>query len=164
MSRLNELIKVVDNGTRVLKERARYLNEMICLLEDRRFEELDDLVEQVPDPLQHEDRLVQKISRLCAELAEEQELEINHYTLSTVIDELEKEEAMLLRDRRQRLGLAIDNVKERGRKLMEITLQMREVESRVLRAVLGPAEQDTTYCENGRVGRSCSGVAVKHKA
>lgn len=165
MSKLSELTDVLDDGVRMLKRRADLLDRICACVQERKVEELEDIVNNSPAFEDRESELMHRIQRNCRSVANSRDIEAERYTLSMLLDHLEGREAVVLRDLRERLVFAIHEVQKKARCVAEMAGRVRQVEERMLLAALGEQEDDTeTYGSDGQVARNQQGVALQHQA
>lgn len=163
MNEFRKLLDALDQGIVQLQERACFLQEMAEHVCNRRLARLEQVVDQEPGFRRAERELTETVRGRCEALAGARGLEPGPHTLREIISAVSDDEAIQLQDRRQRLVFAVDQVHEKARHLMRIADRCRDVEERVILAVLGGQEDGKTYCRDGAVERDHQGFALQQK-
>jgi hypothetical protein len=164
MNEFSRLKEALDDGVETLRQRACLLARMTRQVSARNLEELEEAIANGPDFHAAERQLTTTVRDRCRSLASVRGLDPELSTLSELIQKLDGREAMQLRERRQRLVFAVDQVHEKARALMRVASRARAIEERVLLAALGPVDDTGTYQSDGEMSRSQPGLALQHKA
>ncbi len=165
MSKLEDLIEVLDDGVTMLKRRADVLDQMSECIQNRKVEELESIVADSPAFEKMEEELMGRIRHQCRVLAKQRGMELEQHTLRRLVDDLSGRDAMIVRDLRQRLVFVISQVQDKARHVAEMASRVRQVEERMLMAALGEQNDDTeTYDSDGQVARRQHGMALQQHA
>lgn len=160
MSEYETLIQLLDEGIEMLRDRARLLDEIKGHVQNRRLDKLEAIVAE-DDPGEHkEEKLARRLSEQCRAVAAERGYDCEGDRISELIKELEGRQSFKLQDKRQRLVFAINEVQQKAECLTEMANQARDIEERMILAILGQPEDIETYGGNGQMEQDRHGIAV----
>ncbi len=160
MSEYENLIRVLDEGVDMLRERAALLDEIRAHVQNRRLDELEELVEKDHPVDDVEEKLARRLDEHCHALAAERGCDCEGDRLSDLIESISGRESVKREQKRQRLVFAIHEVQQKASRLAEMANEARDIEERMILAILGPRDQNETYGGDGQVNQDRHGIAL----
>jgi len=160
MSEYEDLIHVLDEGVDMLRERACLLDEIRGHVQNRRLDELEELMEEDHPVEDVEEELARDLSQHCRALAAERGCACRGGRLSELITSISGSESVKLEQKRHRLVFAIHEVQEKASRLAEMANEARDIEERMILAILGPPDKNKTYGGDGQVNQDRHGIAL----
>lgn len=164
MSKLKELDTLLDRETRILQRKLDLLDGMTDCVRRGFYQELETLLEQASELEAESEDLAQDIGDICRALAETWGLEAEVVTLGALLESLDNPKALFLRDRRQRLLVLVEKVRESGAALGLMVEDALDINERLLAATIGDEDWLDTYAADGGVERKLDGLSFEQKA
>ncbi len=83
-------------------------------------------------------------------------------TLGRLARALDEADALALNDRRERLAMAVGELREQAAATGALVRQVLEFNGKLLAALVGAEDQSPTYSASGEVAVSCEGTTIEH--
>jgi len=153
MSEPEELLELLGKEIEILQRKTAALDEMVCCVCGGDFDRLEDLLREEAAAGGKSAALERRMRKLCSRIGAARGLPPGQASLARLVAVLDGPEAIALQDRRERLLLAVQQVKEKSSATAFLVRRTMEINSRLLGALFDQVDGGQTYSPEG--GKAC---------
>ena len=161
MKKSEKLLQLIDREIEILQRKTMLMEQMGRCAASGEIEPLPDLARRAMEIDQDSDEIETAMRKLCRELAREQRIESEEVSLGKLQEALEGPPGIALRDRRERLLVVVENLREAGQSTARVVRKALEINRKILSAVFGPQLENETYESDGEIKRSREGLTLR---
>jgi flagellar biosynthesis/type III secretory pathway chaperone len=159
-----DLARLLDREMDVLQRKLDLLDGMAECVRRGFYQELETLLEEASELETESEELTDRIGNECRMLAAAWNIEERPPTLGTLLASTTQPDGIALSDRRERLVVLVEKVRESGSALGLLVEDALDINQRLLTAVIGEEDWTDTYGENGGIDRRPDGLSFEQDA
>lgn len=163
MKEPEELLRLLDRHMELLQQKLDLLDQMGECVRDGRLTVLAELLEKEAALAEQGDGLDRRLLEMRERIAEAAGLRPDEARLGRLVESLDGPVAIALNDRRERLLLAVAQLREKSAATMRLVRHALEFNNRLLAALVGADQEAGTYSSDGAVEHRCDGSTFQHR-
>ncbi len=161
MTRLDELLRLLDEQTDLLQEKHLLLRRIGECVRRADTAELAELLDRGVALGARMDALEQLVTDARRAMAEEAGVPLAQFTLGRMAALLDGPAAMAVNDRRERLLLAVQKLQEESAAAGRLVRFALEFNNELMGALAGSGREGNTYSPQGAVAPACQGATFR---
>jgi flagellar biosynthesis/type III secretory pathway chaperone len=161
MKALEELLPLLDEQIEVLRQKLSLMKQVHDCVREAEPERLADLLRAESELSARMASLEERTVLMRRRMAHLAQVPTREATIGLLIERSDGPEAMALSDRRERLGVVVEQLRAECAATARLARHALEFNSRLLAALVGADGHTTTYSAQGEMPLECQGATFR---